>query len=330
MNRGSSPARPGSPPPPPVIRVSGLSKAYGSLQALREVNFTVRRGEILAYLGPNGAGKTTTIRILSGLLDRDAGEVEISGRDVAVEPVTVKRLIGVVPDTSNLYPELSCRRNLEYLGELYGLSRSLRRARAAALLDLFDLGDRASAPFGALSHGLKRRLTIAAALVHDPEVLFLDEPTTGLDVPSARALRDLIRDINRQGKTVFLTTHNLQEAEALCQQVVILIKGRVAAWGTPAAIRERVSRLRLLEVTFSGAVNAAQVRQACPAILSLTASHQGWRLEFADTHSALAQLLAFCESAGLRLEEVSASGVSLEEAFLEILQENLSEPGDAS
>lgn len=315
--------------PPFIINVSGLSKAYGTLQALHGVSFTLRRGDILAYLGPNGAGKTTTIRILSGLLDRDAGQVEICGLDVAAEPVAVKRLIGVVPDESNLYPELSCRRNLEYLGELYGLARSLRKTRAAEMLALFELGDRSSSPFGALSRGLKRRLTIAAALMHDPEVLFLDEPTTGLDVPSARALRELIRFINRQGKTVFLTTHNLQEAEVLCREAVILIKGRVAAYGTIAAIRERVRQLNMLEVTFSGEVALGEVRRTCPAVLAITGHNQTWRLEVADNHAALVQLLAFCESAGVRLERVSTTTPSLEDAFLEILQENQSKPGKA-
>jgi ABC-2 type transport system ATP-binding protein len=313
--------------PPQVIKVSGLSKAYGDLQALQDVHFTVRQGDILAYLGPNGAGKTTTIKILSGMLDRDAGEVDICGTDVAADPVAVKRLIGVVPDASNLYPELSCRRNLEYLGELYGLSRTRRKSRAAELLDLFELGDRGPSPFGTLSRGLKRRLTIAAALVHDPPVLFLDEPTTGLDVPSARALRALIKFINHQGKTVFLTTHNLQEAEALCQRVIILIKGRVVAQGTAAAIRDRVRRLNLLEVTFAGEVTAAQLRRACAAVLAVTAHDQAWRLEVADIHAALAQLLAFCEASGIRLEGVSSTGASLEDAFLEILQENLRGPG---
>jgi ABC-2 type transport system ATP-binding protein len=198
------------------------------------------------------------------------------------------------------------------------------------LLALFELGDRAASPFGALSRGLKRRLTIAAALIHDPEVLFLDEPTSGLDVPSAHALREIIRFINRQGKTVFLTTHNLQEAEALCQQVVILMKGHVVARGSSTAIRDRVRRLNLLEVKFTGEVAATSLRQACPAILAVSPYDQAWRLEFADLCVALAQLLAFCESAGVRLERVSTTSPSLEEAFLEILQENLSLPEQVS
>ena len=316
--------------PPEIIRVSGLSKAYGPLQALRDVHVKVRRKEILAYLGPNGAGKTTTIKILSGLLSRDAGEVVICGTDVAGDPVFVKQRIGVVPDESNLSPELSCRRNLDYLGELYGLLRTRRRARAAELLAQFDLTGKAADPFGTLSRGLKRRLTIAAALMHDPEVLFLDEPTTGLDVPSARALRDLIRFINQQGTTVFLTTHNLQEAEALCRRVVILIKGRVAAQGTIGEIRERVRRVNLLTVTFSGEVPPEELRQACPAVLAVTPHDHAWRLEVSDTHVALAQLLTFSETWQLRLEEINSAGASLEDAFMEILQDNLTDLGKVS
>jgi len=305
----------------PAISVSGLSKNFGSLQALNEVNFSVQRGEIFAYLGPNGAGKTTTIRILAGLLDRDAGEVSICGADVAQDPVFVKERIGVVPDESNLYPELTCHRNLEYMGELYGLPKPGRTSRAAELLSFFDLSDRAATPFGALSKGLKRRLTIAAALVHEPEVVFLDEPTSGLDVPSARTLRELIRTINRQGATVFLTTHNLQEAEALSQRVLILIKGRVAALGTPSEIRQRVQRLNLLSVTFSSEIEAAPLLQACPAVLQASSQNGAWRLEVAEAQAALEQLVAFAVGEGVRISEINTITASLEDAFMSFLKE---------
>jgi ABC-2 type transport system ATP-binding protein len=305
----------------PAISVTGLSKSFGSLQALSQVNFSVQRGEIFAYLGPNGAGKTTTIRILAGLLPRDAGEVSICGTDVARDPVLVKERIGVVPDESNLYPELTCRRNLEYLGELYGLARGVRTQKASELLSFFDLIDRGTTPFGALSKGLKRRLTIAAALVHDPEVVFLDEPTSGLDVPSARALRELIRTINRQGATVFLTTHNLHEAEALSQRVLILIKGRVAALGTPNEIRQRVQGLDLLTVIFLAEIESAHLLRACPAVLQASSQNGTWRLEVLETHAALEQLVAFAGAEGVRISEVSTVTASLEDAFMSFLKE---------
>lgn len=315
---------------PLAISISGLSKSFGSLKALSEVNFSVRRGEIFSYLGPNGAGKTTTIRILAGLLHRDLGEVNICGADVARDPVFVKERIGVVPDESNLYPELTCRRNLKYLGELYGLPKKIRTTKAAELLSFFDLTDRATTPFGTLSKGLKRRLTIAAALVHNPEVVFLDEPTSGLDVPSARALRELIRTINRQGTTVFLTTHNLHEAEALSQRVLILIKGRVAALGSPGEIRQRVQHLNLLSVAFSPEIEAAPLLQACPAVLQASSQNGTWRLEIAEAHAALEQLVAFAGSEGVRISEINTITASLEDAFMRFLQEGGPEEEDSN
>ncbi|MGQ9920746.1 MAG: ABC transporter ATP-binding protein [Desulfobacca sp.] len=315
--------------PAKIIEVAGLSKSFGGLKALDNVSFVVRQGEIFGYLGPNGAGKTTTIKILCGLLPREGGTVWIGGLDIAEEPVAVKQRLGVVPDESNLYPELTCQRNLDYLSELYGLARAVRRARSTELLASFDLADKADIPFHALSRGMKRRLTIAAALVHAPDILFLDEPTTGLDVPSARALRDLIQRINRQdGVTVFLTTHNLFEAEALCQYVQIIHKGQALAAGTAQAIRQRVTGRKTLEVAFDGPVandwwQAPGFRGGPPVPVD-----GRWRLKIAgqELHEVLTFLLARAEAAGVRIIDLEAGGASLEEAFLAILQEQQRSP----
>ena len=305
-----------------IIQVRGLSKSYGDVRALHNVSFSIRQGEIFAYLGPNGAGKTTTINILCGLLRRDAGEVTIGGRDIEQDPVAVKQRIGVVPEESNLYPELTCRRNLEYLGELYGLARACRRSRADELLDSFDLADKAAAPFRSLSRGMKRRLTVAAALVHSPEIIFLDEPTAGLDVPSARALRSLIRVINRDGTTVFLTTHNFAEAELLCDRIVILIKGQIVADGTPTEIGQQVSRAKTLSVALSEDVSETLLREACPAIYSTTEADGAWRLEVDNTHEAVSQLMLLAEKRGFRVLEIDTITPSLEDAFMKILETN--------
>ncbi len=303
-----------------IIHVRGLCKSYGNTSALDNVGFSVRRGETFGYLGPNGAGKTTTINILSGLLRRDAGEVSICGADIARDPVAVKQRIGVVPEDSNLYPELSCRRNLEYLGELYGLSRSVRRARAEALLKTFGLEERSPDLFRTLSRGMKRRLTVAAALIHSPEVLFLDEPTTGLDVPSARALRSLIQTVSRDRATVFLTTHNLAEAEALCDRVLILVKGRVVVEGTAAEIRQRVETARTLSVTFSPNLTRESLRDACPAAQAATFADPGWNLEVSDVHAAVRQIVSLAEREGARVLDIKTSEASFEDAFMRILE----------
>jgi ABC-2 type transport system ATP-binding protein len=285
------------------------------------VSFSVATGEIFGYLGPNGAGKTTTVNILGGLLTFDAGEVEVCGIAIDRDPVAVKRRIGVVPEESNLYPELACRRNLEYLGELYGLSRFQRREKAAELLRIFQLEGKAAAPFGTLSRGMKRRLTVAAALIHSPDVVFLDEPTAGLDVPSARALRSLIRAINREGATVFLTTHNLAEAESLCDRVLILVKGRVLAEGTAAEVQERAEEAKVLSVILTGDVEAEGLRTACPAVVSAEPADGTWRLEVKDTHAALSQLLSFAEREDMRILEIASAPPGLEDAFMTILED---------
>lgn len=303
-----------------VIEVRGLVRRYGDLVALDRVDFTVRRGETFAYLGPNGAGKTTTINILAGLLHRDAGRVNVCGFDIEHEPVAVKQRIGVVPEESNLYPELTCRRNLEYLGQLYGLGRSERPKRSGELLETFDLTEKASVRFGALSRGLKRRLTIAAALVHNPELIFLDEPTAGLDVPSARALRKLIQNINRRGTTVFLTTHNLAEAEALSDRVLILIKGKVVTEGATDEIGRQATGAEILSVVFSANVPVEALRAACPAVVSADITDEKWRFEVANVHQATAQIVAWAEKSGFTILEISTEAPILEEAFMTIIK----------
>jgi len=309
-------------PPEDILRVEAVCKSYGETVALDNVAFAVGAGQIFGYLGPNGAGKTTTINILCGLVRRDAGEVSICGADIDRDPVAVKQDIGVAEEESNLYPELTCRRNLEYLGELYGLSRAARRRRADELLDDFDLVDKAQTPFRALSRGMKRRLTVAAALIHSPRLVFLDEPTAGLDVPSARALRQLIRNIKRDGTTVFLTTHNLAEAESLCDRICILAKGRVVAEGTAAEIRLRVAESRTISLVLSDEVTGESIRQACPAVKTAAMVGGKWTLGVTDLHAAASQIVALAQRSGWRILEITSGGDTLEDAFMTILDAN--------
>jgi len=205
-----------------VIQASGLTKFYGELLAVDHINFEVKSGEIFGLLGPNGAGKTTTIRMLTGLSKPTEGKASVLGFDVGSEIVKIKKHIGVVPEISNLYDELSAFDNLMFMAQLYGVPRSQRRKRAEELLKIFYLYERKDSPFRALSRGMKRALTIAAGMIHNPKILFLDEPTVGLDVVAARSLRNLITNLRQQGMTIFLTTHYLEEADLLCDRVAIL------------------------------------------------------------------------------------------------------------
>ena len=183
----------------------------------------------------------------------------------------------------------------------------------------FGLIEKSDAPFGSLSRGMKRRLTIAAALVHRPKVLFLDEPTTGLDVPSARSLRDLIRRIVTDGTTVFLTTHNLFEAEELADDVAVLVKGRIVTRGSVGELKRRVGGVRQLAVRFSADIGEESLKRACPAIQSARRQDRSWQIDAANLHDALEQLVGFCRREGVRVEELGAKEPTLEDAFLSLL-----------
>ena len=238
-----------------AIQVRGLHKTYGKTRALEDISFTVREGEVFGYLGPNGAGKTTTVNILCGLLNRDAGDIRIFDLDIERNSVAVKQRIGVVPEESNLYPELTCRRNLEYLGELYGLSREARRKRAGELLETFDLDDRGAVPFRALSRGLKRRLTVAAALIHSPEIAFLDEPTAGLNTSEKNKIMAFIRQLNDKFRITFLIIeHDMGVIEDHCEGVCVLHYGKNIAEGTFQEVRleSKVKEAYFGEETRSG------------------------------------------------------------------------------
>jgi len=223
-----------------AIRVDGLTKYFGNLPAVDHIRFDVRAGEIFGFLGPNGAGKTTTIRMLCGLLKPSDGKAHVAGFDIQKEIVEVKGRIGVVPEISNLYDELTSLENLIFMCQLYGVSKGQRRKRAEALLQLFRLEGKRDALFSSLSKGMKRSLTIAAALVHEPPLIFLDEPTSGLDVVSARNLRTIIKHLHQQGTTIFLTTHNIEEANNLCHRIAIIVKGRIIVNDAPEALKRLV------------------------------------------------------------------------------------------
>ncbi|MGQ9626446.1 MAG: ABC transporter ATP-binding protein [Anaerolineae bacterium] len=216
----------------PAIQVAGLTKFYGELLAVDHIHFEVPEGEIFGFLGPNGAGKTTTVRMLTGLTKPSAGNARILGYDLGREITRIKKVVGLAPETSNLYDELSAKDNLIFMAQLYGVPRQERGERADVLLRRFRLWEKRAVPFAKLSRGMKRALTVAAALIHRPRLLFLDEPTTGLDVLNARALRALIRQLRDEGVTIFLTTHYLEEAERLCDRLAFIVKGHIVALDT--------------------------------------------------------------------------------------------------
>lgn len=210
----------------PAIEVHNLAKSFDGVRAVAGVDFTVLQGELFGFLGPNGAGKTTTINMLTGLARPDSGTIRIAGIDCTKDPKAAQHLMGVVPDESNLYPELTGFENLSFCAALYGMGKKERTDRARELLSTFGLADAAHRKFSTYSKGMKRKLTIAAGIAHRPQILFLDEPTTGIDVASARQVRQLVADLHKEETTIFLTTHYIEEAERLCDRIAFIVSGK--------------------------------------------------------------------------------------------------------
>jgi len=214
------------------IYVENLAKRFETVEAVAGISFSIQQGELFGFLGPNGAGKTTTINMLTGLARPDKGTIQIGGVDCMDNPRAAQHLIGVVPDESNLYPELTGFDNLCFCASLYGINKAERRSRAKELLYTFGLTQAADRKFAGYSKGMKRKLTIAAGIIHKPEILFLDEPTTGIDVASARQLRQFIANLHHEGTTIFLTTHYIEEAERLCDRIAFIVSGRIVRTDT--------------------------------------------------------------------------------------------------
>jgi ABC-2 type transport system ATP-binding protein len=216
-----------SSPDPPVISVRGLTRRFGDKTAVAGVDLDIPRGSFFGFLGPNGAGKTTTIRMLTGLLAPTAGEVEIAGHSIQHEPVAVKRLIGVVPDTLALFDRLSLWEHLTLVGQVYGLSRPETESRARELLTLLGLWEERGTYAVDASHGMRKKLALAIALIHAPRILFLDEPFEGIDPIAGKVLRDLLRRLSSQGTTIFLTSHILEIVERLVDRLAIIVRGEI-------------------------------------------------------------------------------------------------------
>lgn len=233
-----------------LIKAEQLTKRYGSVPVVNELNLEVKAGEIFGFLGPNGAGKTTTIRMLTGLLEPSAGRAFICGHDVVKEPAQAKALLAYVPDQPKLYGKLTAREFLALMADLYRMPKDISRERGDQLLSLFNLEDRADELLEGYSHGMRQKVVLAAALVHQPRVILMDEPTVGLDPASARLLKDVLQELARQGATIFVSTHILEIAERLCHRVGILKQGQLIAQGSPAELRQQVGGSDSLEDIF--------------------------------------------------------------------------------
>jgi len=251
-------------PAEPLIEMRHLVRRYGDKLAVDDVSLEVHAGEIFGFLGPNGAGKTTTIKVAIGLLQPSAGEVRVAGWDIQKEPLRAKAASGYVPDEPTLYPKLSGRELLRFVGDLYGVDSAQVDRRIEELLRLFDLASAADDTIDSYSHGMRQKMSLAAALVHDPKVLVLDEPTVGLDPKSARLIKDILRQLADRGAAVFLSTHILEIAEHMCDRIGIINQGRLIAAGTMAELRalgQGQSRLEDIFLSLTGGAEYAEIAE---------------------------------------------------------------------
>jgi len=315
--------------PDTIIEVRGLAKRFGQVQAVAGVDFDVREGELFGFLGPNGAGKTTTINLLTGLARPDlpaeasaqagAGTIRIAGIDCSANPKAAQHLLGVVPDESNLYPELTGFENLCFCASLYGMRKAPREVRARELLETFGLADAADRKFAGYSKGMKRKLTIAAGIIHSPPILFLDEPTTGLDVASARQIRQLIADLHRSGTTIFLTTHYIEEAQRLCDRIAFIVSGQIVRTDTVAGLLQQVRGRHVVQFAVSnGALSLGEaISKEFPDLQCQAVSDGALRVESTEP-VRVGELVRFLEDRGAEVTEARKVQPSLEEVFVQV------------
>jgi ABC-2 type transport system ATP-binding protein len=303
----------------PVIEVSELTKRFADVTAVDGISFTVGQGELFGFLGPNGAGKTTTINILTGLARPDSGSFRIGGLDCTKNPTAAQHLIGIVPDESNLYPELSGFDNLCFCASLYGVRKSEGQQRAMELLETFDLKEAANRKFAGYSKGMKRKLTIAAGIIHLPEILFLDEPTTGIDVASARHIRQLIAELHRSGTTIFLTTHYIEEAERLCERIAFIVKGQIVRVDRVATLLQPIQQRKTMLISFLNGTNDLynKLVGAFPGFEFQRISAEQVRVDSTEIID-IGPLVRFIEEQGAVVTEARRLRPSLEEVFVRI------------
>lgn len=307
-----------------AVEAQGLVKQYKDVEAVKGLSFAIRQGEIFGFLGPNGAGKTTTIAMLSCLIEPTQGTAVVAGHDVVKASSEVKRRIGLVPQELALYPTLSARDNLNFYGRIYGLRGRELRQRVAKVLEMVGLTDRARSAVKTYSGGMKRRLNIAAGLLHCPEVLFLDEPTVGVDPQSRNAIFEHVERLRDEGMTILYTTHYMEEAERLCDRVAIIDEGRIVALGPPRKlIADLGGGIIHLGVANGMVMGMLEQIQALPEVHAVTRLNGKVRVEAARAQDALIHLLELFNRTDTDVTALEVLEPNLETVFLHLTGKQL-------
>jgi ABC-2 type transport system ATP-binding protein len=289
------------------------------IKAVDDITFEIEKGEIFGFLGPNGAGKTTTIRMMTGVLKPTRGNIKILGLDAWQNQIAVKQVTGNVPEMANVYLSFSGWQNLMFTGEIYGVSKKERIEKAEILLKKFDLYEKRNLKARKYSKGMKQRLLLCMALMSNPEILFLDEPTSGLDVQSAKIIKQLIREYNKQGVTIFLTTHDMEVANELCDRIAIINHGKIISLDTPINIRKITQDYQAIDLYFKNGVNIQEIKNL-QSIKEVQEVQEGLHIIVENIHDSICEIIDYIKSRNIIIKHLSTHQPKLEEAFLKIIE----------
>ena len=295
-----------------------LQKENNLIYAVDNISFNVKYGEIFGFLGPNGAGKTTTIRMLTGVLKPSNGSITIFGENVWNHPIRVKQIMGNVPEMANVYLDLTGIQNLNFIGEIYGIPKKERNDLAENLLKKFELFDRRYSKAKKYSKGMKQRLLLCMALMSSPKILFLDEPTSGLDVQSARIIKQLIREYNKKGMTIFMTTHDMDVANELCNRIAIINKGKIIGLDSPENLRNLKQEYQAIDLYLMNDVNQKEIENLS-SIKEVRKIEDHYHIIVHDINNGIFEIIEYLKSNNIKVKKINTYEPHLEDVFLKMV-----------
>ena len=313
-----------------AIRVFNLTKNFGDLIAVYNSSFTIKKGDLVGILGPNGAGKTTTIRLLTGVFQLEShSKIEIFGEDIAKNPSKYKKNFGIIPEVSNAFSDYTVWQNMKFSGGVYGISKELIKKRSKKLLSQFNLIDKIHSKTKTLSKGLKQRLNLCLALLHDPPILILDEPTSGLDPISVNLMRNQILKLKEEGKTILITTHNMREAQKICDRILIMNKGKIIADESPTYLREKFKSTSTILFKIKGKVST-DLKRTLLNTFNISEKKGNYVLTSYNVIMDIANLYQISKEGKIKISGLKLRDTSLEEVFIHLIEDDLTNKEEMS